>query len=86
MNNVIPFGLIVCAQGYVTSGYASIVNATIPLFAVLVVHFATDDEALTLPKVAVADAGQWCCAVGDWVGLVVNGLCIFSVFPNSGNS
>ena len=35
---------------------------------------------------AVADAGQRCRAVGDWVGLVVNGLCIFSVFPHSGNS
>ena len=35
---------------------------------------------------AVADAGQWCRAVGDWIGLVVNGLCIFSVFPHSGNS
>ena len=52
LNNVIPFGLIVWAQGYVTSGYASIINATTPLFAVLVAHFATDDEALTLPKVA----------------------------------
>ena len=50
LNNVIPFGLIVWAQGYVTSGYASIINATTPLFAVLVAHFATDDEALTLPK------------------------------------
>ena len=28
LNNVIPFGLIVRAQGYVTSGYASIINAT----------------------------------------------------------
>ena len=50
LNNVIPFRLIVWAQGYVTSGYASIINATTPLFAVLVAHFATDDEALTLPK------------------------------------
>ena len=52
MNNVIPFGLIVLAQGYATSGYASIINATTPFFAVLVAHFATDNEALTLPKVA----------------------------------
>ena len=52
LNNVIPFGLIVWAQVYVTSGYASIINATTPLFAVLVAHFATEDEALTLLKVA----------------------------------
>ena len=35
LNNVIPFGLIVWVQSYVTSGYASIINATPPLFAVL---------------------------------------------------
>ena len=41
LNNVIPFSLIVWAQGYVTSGYASIINATTPFSAVLVAHFAT---------------------------------------------
>ncbi len=50
LNNVIPFSLIVWAQGYVTSGYASIINATTPFSAELVAHFATDDEALTLPN------------------------------------
>ena len=50
LNNVIPFGLIVWAQGYVTSGYASIINATTPFSEVLVAHFATYDEALTLPN------------------------------------
>ena len=50
LNNVIPFGLIVWAQGYVTPGYASIINSTTPFSAVLVAHFATDDEALTLPN------------------------------------
>jgi len=47
LNNVIPFGLIVWAQGHVASGYAAIINATTPLFAVLVAHFATEDEALS---------------------------------------
>ena len=48
LNNVISFGLIVWAQGYVTSGYASVINATTPFSVELVAHFATDDEALTL--------------------------------------
>ena len=34
----------------------------------------------------VADAGRRRCAFGDRVGLAVNGFCVFSVFPHSGNS
>jgi drug/metabolite transporter (DMT)-like permease len=47
LNNVIPFNLIVWGQGHIASGVASILNATTPLFTVLVAHFLTRDEKMT---------------------------------------
>ncbi len=47
LNNVVPFFLIVWAQGQIASGLASIFNATMPLFTVVVAHFLTADEKLT---------------------------------------
>lgn len=47
LNNAIPFTLFVLAQGQITSGLASILNATTPLWSVVVAHLATRDERLT---------------------------------------
>jgi len=47
LNNVVPFFLIVWAQGQLASGLASIFNATTPLFTVVAAHFLTRDERLT---------------------------------------
>jgi len=47
LNNVVPFSLIVFAQTHIASGVASILNATTPLFTVVVAHFLTRDERLT---------------------------------------
>jgi drug/metabolite transporter (DMT)-like permease len=47
LNNVIPFTLIVWGQSHVASGLASILNATTPLFTVIVAHYLTTDERLT---------------------------------------
>jgi drug/metabolite transporter (DMT)-like permease len=47
LNNAIPFTLIVWGQGHIASGLASILNATTPLFTVLVAHVFTQDERLT---------------------------------------
>ena len=52
LNNVIPFTLIVWGQGYIASGLASILNATTPLFTVIVAQYFTDDERLTGQKLA----------------------------------
>jgi len=60
LNNIIPFGLIVWSQGRIPSGLASILNATTPLFTVLVAHVLTADERLTARKlsgVAIGLAG-----------------------------
>lgn len=51
INNVIPFSLIVMAQTYIPSGLASVVNATTPVFTVLVAA-AFGEEKLILRRVA----------------------------------
>lgn len=44
LNNAIPFTLIVWGQHHIASGLASIINATTPLFTVLVAHALINDE------------------------------------------
>ncbi len=51
LNSFIPFGLIAWGQVQLTSGLASILNATTPLFTALVAH-AWGDERLTSNRVA----------------------------------
>jgi drug/metabolite transporter (DMT)-like permease len=43
-NNVLPFSLIVVGQTYIPSGLASILNATTPLFTVIVMTFAGEEK------------------------------------------
>ena len=52
VNNVVPFTLIVWGQQEISSGLAAILNATVPLFTVLIAHFVTTDEKLTRAKFA----------------------------------
>jgi drug/metabolite transporter (DMT)-like permease len=47
LNNAIPFALIAYGETAIASGLASILNATTPVFTVLVAHALTDDEKLT---------------------------------------
>jgi drug/metabolite transporter (DMT)-like permease len=56
LNNVLPFSLIVMGQTYIPSGLASILNATTPLFTVLVMA-AAGDEKLLMRRVAGVLAG-----------------------------
>ncbi|MGO4506498.1 DMT family transporter [Bradyrhizobium barranii subsp. apii] len=51
LNNVIPFSLIVLGQTFIPSGLASILNATTPLFTVMVMA-AAGEEALQIRRVA----------------------------------
>ena len=50
LNNVIPFCFIVWGQQHIASGLASILNATTPIFTVIVAHFATTDGKITVQK------------------------------------
>jgi len=52
INNVIPFNLLFWGQTHIASGLASIFNATMPLFVVVVAHFVTHDEKMTPGRVA----------------------------------
>lgn len=56
LNNVIPFSLIVIGQTFIPSGLASILNATTPLFTVLVMA-AAGEEALQARRVASVALG-----------------------------
>lgn len=51
VNNVIPFSLFLTAQTTISSGLASVLNATTPLFAVLVMA-ASGEERLTGRRIA----------------------------------
>jgi drug/metabolite transporter (DMT)-like permease len=51
LNNVIPFALIVWGQNHIGAGLASIINATTPLFTVLIAGAFLSDEHKTPQKV-----------------------------------
>jgi drug/metabolite transporter (DMT)-like permease len=52
LNNAIPFTLIVWGQQYIASGLAAILNATTPLFTVIVANALLPDERLTINRLA----------------------------------
>ena len=51
LNNVMPFSLIVWGQNYIGAGLAAIINASTPLFTVLIAGAFLVDEHMTLQKV-----------------------------------
>jgi drug/metabolite transporter (DMT)-like permease len=57
LNNVLPFTLLFWGQTHIPSGLAAILNATTPLFTVLVAHVATADEKLNAARLAGLAAG-----------------------------
>lgn len=57
LNNLVPFTLFVLAQGQITGALASVLNATTPLFTVLVAHVATVEERLSPAKAAGVGLG-----------------------------
>ena len=65
------FTLFVLAQGQVTAGLASILNATTPLWTVIVAHIFTQDERLSYGKLAgllLGFVGVTVIAGGDRAG------------------
>jgi drug/metabolite transporter (DMT)-like permease len=62
-NAVLPFTLIFWGQIHISIGLAAILNATSPLFSVLIAHAMTRDDKLTGPRVIGLAAG--------FVGVVV---------------
>ncbi len=82
LNNVLPFSLIVFAETRISSGVASILNATTPIFTVIVAHALTDDEKLTPAKflgvvlgfcgVAILMAPQLASARGNTIAVAAS--------------
>src|SRR6267154_5423162 len=70
LNNVLPFSLIVVGQTYIPGGLASILNATTPLFTVVVMAFA-GEETLHARRIAGVIAGLIGVVIlhGDGFGL-----------------
>jgi len=52
LNNALPFTLFGWGQTHIASGLASILNATTPIWGVLVAHLFTQDERMSPRKVA----------------------------------
>lgn len=50
LNNMIPYSLIFWGQIHIASGLASILNATTPLWTVVLAHFLTRDERLNISR------------------------------------
>jgi len=49
-NIAIPFFLISWGELHIDSAVASILDATVPLFTILIAHFLLQDDRITLPK------------------------------------
>jgi len=52
LNNALPFTLFGWGQTHIASGLASILNATTPIWGVIVAHIFTHDERMTPRKIA----------------------------------
>jgi drug/metabolite transporter (DMT)-like permease len=50
-NVAIPFFLISWGEQAIDSGVAAILDATVPLFAIVIAHLALSDDKMTVPKV-----------------------------------
>lgn len=57
LNNLLPFSLIISAQVHIEGGLAAILNATTPLFTVLLAAGLTTDERLTPARLAGLQLG-----------------------------
>lgn len=50
INNAIPFLLISWGQQFIDSGVASVLNASVPLFTLVIAHFFLEDERINLQR------------------------------------
>jgi len=86
LNNVVPFILFAWAQVEISGGLASILNATTPIWGVIVAHLLTADEKATPGKVAgvlLGFAGVAVMIGGDLLGDIGRSVwaqlaCLFS--------
>lgn len=56
-NTALPFTLITWGETIIDSSLASILNATVPLFTIVLAHFWLKDEKITVPRLAGLGVG-----------------------------
>ncbi len=56
-NTALPFTLITWGETIIDSSLASILNATVPLFTIVLAHFWLQDEKITVPRLAGLGVG-----------------------------
>lgn len=66
LNNALPFGLIMWAQTHIASGLAAILNASTPIFTMVLAHFVTADDRLSARRLVgvVTGAGGVAVMIG----------------------
>jgi drug/metabolite transporter (DMT)-like permease len=74
LNNAIPFTLIAYGETAIASGLAAILNATTPVFTVLVAHALTDDEKLTPLRMLGVGLGFVGVVVLVWPDMLRGGM------------
>jgi drug/metabolite transporter (DMT)-like permease len=79
-NNILPGALIIFATIRIGAGAASILNATVPIFTLLIAHYVTADERITPAKLAgiLLGIGGVVAMVGPqaMAGLGVDGIAV----------
>lgn len=50
-NALLPYGMIAWGEQHISSGLAAILNATTPIFAVIIAHYFLSDERLTVGRI-----------------------------------
>lgn len=88
LNGAAPFSLYAYAQTVIPSGLAAILNATTPLFGLLIAHVATRDERIAPRKLAGLLLGIGGVVVmfapdvagGASAGLLAGGACLLAAF------
>ncbi|WP_245421803.1 DMT family transporter [Rhodoplanes serenus] len=74
LSNAVPFALIAWSQTRIGSGLAAVLNATTPLFAIVLAHLTTTDDRITPARATGLLLGLAGVAVMIGPGVVVGGI------------
>lgn len=90
-NAALPYWLIGLSEQIITSSLASVIQATVPLFSLVIAHFALADERINAPKIAGLALGFFGVATlamrqgnfsGEFIGilLMIGGSLCYGIF------
>ncbi len=74
LNNAVPFSLMAWGQSHIAGGLAAVLNATAPLWTVVVAHFLTADEKMT--------GSRLCGVLIGFLGVVVMRIASSEMLPD----